>query len=198
MQNRFSEQADANQPWYALHVRSRHEKTVFAQLEAKQFKALLPLYKARNRWRDRWKVVELPLFPGYVFCSFHPGNHSPIVATSGVIDIVRIGSVPAAVDATEIEAIRRAASSPLPIQPCPTLIIGRRVVINDGPLVGVSGTLIEVRNGPRLLLSVELLRRSVLVEIAREWASPYEPVDHSRKTVQGVMHEAGSHIQQRG
>src|SRR5665213_4188560 len=88
--------------WYALHVRSRHEKSVHAQLAGKHQDVFLPTYFAENRWADRWRTVSLPLFPGYVFCRFDTNRRSAIMATSGVIDVVRMGSQPAAIDGAEI------------------------------------------------------------------------------------------------
>jgi len=158
--------------WYALHVRSRHEKSVRAQLEAKEYSVFLPLYPARNRWGDRWKTVDLPLFPGYVFCHFDSVDRSPVVATSGVIDIVRIGSDPAPIGSHEIDAIKLVADSHLPVEPYPSLAVGQRVVMQSGPLSGITGTLIEVRNNFRLVVSVQLLQRSVLVQIDQRWAAP--------------------------
>ena len=158
--------------WYALHVRSRHEKSVCAQLEAKDYTVFLPLYEARNRWGDRWKAVDLPLFPGYVFCHFDSVDRSHVVATSGVIDIVRVGSDPAPIENHEIDAIKLVADSRLVVEPYPSLAIGERVVMKSGPLSGITGTLLEVRNNFRLVVSVELLRRSVLVQIDQRWAVP--------------------------
>ncbi|MCU1335682.1 MAG: transcriptional activator RfaH [Bryobacterales bacterium] len=161
--------------WYALYVRSHHEKNVFAQLEAKQYNAFLPLYLARQKWADRWKTLPLPLFPSYVFCCFDATKRSPVLATPGVIGVVRFGSGPAPVDNNEIEAIRLITKSALLTEPYLGLVRGQRVKIVDGPLSGIAGTLTEIRKRPRLVVSVELLQRSVLVEIEREWAVPYEP-----------------------
>jgi transcriptional antiterminator NusG len=161
--------------WHALYVRSRHEKSVHAQLDAKSEDAFLPLYCGKHKWADRWKKVSLPLFPGYVFCRFDANRRSSVLATSGVIDVVRIGSQPAAIDACEIEAIRRVVECSLPTEPHAGLIKGARVMMSDGPLKGMSGTLTEVRNVLRLVMSVDLLCRSVLVEIDREWVIPCRP-----------------------
>jgi transcription antitermination factor NusG len=158
--------------WYALYVRSRHEKSVHAQLDAKSEDAFLPLYCGKHKWADRWKKVSLPLFPGYVFCRFDANRRSSVLATSGVIDVVRIGSQPAAIDACEVEAIRRVVKSSLPTEPHAGLIKGAPVMMSDGPLKGMSGTLMEVRKGLRLVISIELLRRSVLIEIDQDWVFP--------------------------
>ncbi|HYM08915.1 MAG TPA: UpxY family transcription antiterminator [Terriglobales bacterium] len=161
-------------PWYALHVRSRHEKSVSAQLQAKQFDVFLPLYPARHRWADRWKMLSLPLFPGYVFCRFDASAQSGVLATSGVIDVVRVGAQAAPVETSEIEAIHRVVNSPVLTEPYPTLVTGERVMLTRGPLSGLTGILVGIRNGLRLVISVELLRRSVLVEIERDWVVPSE------------------------
>jgi transcription antitermination factor NusG len=168
--NDMSECCEAR--WHALYVRSRHEKSVGAQLEAKAQNVFLPLYSSKHRWADRCKAVQLPLFPGYIFCHFNNNNRSSVLATSGVIDVVRIGSQPAAIDPGVIEAIRRAVNSPLQIEPHTDLVVGERVMMSEGPLKGLTGTLTEVRMRLRLVISVDLLCRSVLVEIDRAWVVP--------------------------
>ena len=157
--------------WYALHVRSRHEKSVWSQLESKAHEVFLPLYSSRQKWADRWKTVSFPLFPGYVFCRFNNQKRSSVLTTSGVIDVVRVGSQPAAIDSHQIEAIQRVLESQLPAE-SHDLIQGEPVTMSEGPLKGLAATLVEVRNGVRLVVSIELLRRSVLVEIDRDWVVP--------------------------
>ncbi len=164
-----------NLSWYALYVRSRQEKSVQAQLQAKAEDVFLPLYASRHKWADRWKTVSLPLFPGYVFCRFDAGHRSSVLTTSGVIDVVRSGSQLAPVADRDIEAIKRVVSSPLLAEPYPDLVPGESVTMRDGPLVGMSGTLMEVRKGLRLVVSVELLRRSILIEIDRDWVASNAP-----------------------
>jgi transcription antitermination factor NusG len=159
--------------WYALYVRPRHEKTVFSQLEAKQQESFLPLYRTRNWWADRWKTVSLPLFPGYVFSRFDFARRSSVLATPGVIDVVRLGSEPAPVETAQIEAIRLIVNSGAFIEPYPHLVRGDRVIMRGGPFSGLSGTLMVVRNSLRLVVSVEFLGRSVLVEIDRDRVAPF-------------------------
>ena len=161
--------------WYALYVRSHHEKCVSAQLESKHFDVFLPLSVSRRKWADRWKTLDLPLFPGYVFCQFDPLKRAAVLATSGVIDMVRFGNELAPIREDEIEAIRLVVSSSLDTEPYAGLVEGQRVMIIDGPLRGVAGTLIEIRKKLRFVVSVDLLQRSVLVEIEREWAVPCGP-----------------------
>lgn len=158
--------------WYALYVRPRHEKTVCSQLEAKEQETFLPLYRTRNKWADRWKTVSLPLFPGYVFCRFDIAYRSSVLAASGIVDVVRLGCEPAPVDTAEIDAIRLIVNSAAFAEPYPHLVKGDRVMMRGGPFNGLSGTLMEARNSLRLVVSVELLCRSVLVEIDRDWVVP--------------------------
>lgn len=155
--------------WYALHVRSRREKVVYTQLCAKQCDAFLPLYRARHKWVDRYKTVSLPLFPGYVFCRFTGPERSSVLATSGVIEVVQMGAIPAPIAESEIEAIRLAVEARLAVEPYEDLITGQEVTMQDGPLIGLRGKLVSVRKDLRLVLSVELLHRSVAVEIERDW-----------------------------
>ena len=161
--------------WFALHVRSRHEKTVHSQLEAKQQDVFLPLYSTRNKWGNRWRSVTLPLFPGYIFCRFDPADRYSVLATSGVIDIVRAGSEPAPIDTSEIEAVQLIVNSAVAAEPYPDLVKGQKVTLTEGPLTGLTGTLTQIRNSCRLVVSVELLCRSVSVEVNRDWVIPAEP-----------------------
>ena len=89
-----TERPEACPKWYALQVRSRHEKKVHAHLQAKSQDVFLPLYRASHKWADRRKTVHLPMFPGYVFCRFDTTLRHSVLATSGVIDIVRVGTGP--------------------------------------------------------------------------------------------------------
>ena len=139
------------------------------------FEECLPLYSARRKWADRFKTVEMPLFPGYVFCKFDRSTLVPILNTPGVIGIVRAGRTLLPVEEREIANLQALTNCGLKSEPWPYLAVGQRVRIEAGPLFGLEGLLVEVRKSPRLLLSVALLQRSVLVEIDREWVMPCVP-----------------------
>ncbi len=160
--------------WYALHVRSRHEKSVHTQLEAKRQDVFLPLYQVNHKWADRWKAVSLPVFPGYVFCRFDPALRYSVLATSGVIDVVRFGAEPAAIEDPEIEAVQLIARSEAPAEPYPDILKGQKMMISGGPLNGLIGTLAEIRNRLRLVVCVQILCRSVMVEVSRDWLVPLD------------------------
>lgn len=159
-------------PWFALQVRYQYESIVTAHLSGKGYEWLLPLYKRRRRWSDRIKEIEQPLFPGYVFCRFNPLNRLPILTTPGVSLIVGYGKIPAPIDESEISAIQSAVKSGLPTQPWPFVHIGQRVRIEQGPLCGLEGTLLESRGRHRLVLSVTLLQRSMAVQVDNAWVTP--------------------------
>src|ERR1700682_4995771 len=89
-------------PWFALQVRSRYENIVTAHLSGKGYESFLPLHKTRRRWSDRFKEIEQPLFPGYVFCRLNPFNRFPILTIPGVFLIVGVGKTPVPIDEDEI------------------------------------------------------------------------------------------------
>jgi transcription antitermination factor NusG len=162
-------------PWFALRVKSRSEKIVSTIARYKGFEEFLPLYHGRRRWSDRFKSVELPLFPGYVFCRINPEFRLPLLTIPGVLSFVGIGRLPAPIDDAEIEAIQKAIGTGRLAEPYPYLEVGQRVRLAEGPLAGLEGFLVEVRKQPRIAVSVSLLKRSVAVEIDRHWVRPLGP-----------------------
>jgi transcription termination/antitermination protein NusG len=158
--------------WYAFRVRPRHEKSVALQLREKREECFVPLVRQSRRWANRLTHLELPLIPGYVFCRSMRFGLLPILKTPGVVDVLRIGNSPVPIPSEEITALERAIRAALPIEPCPYVEIGQKVEIRSGPLAGVCGIVTERRNSKQLVLSVKLLRRSVLVHV--ELASIYE------------------------
>ena len=159
-------------PWFALQVKSRYENVVTAHLDGKGYEWFLPLYKCRRRWSDRFKEIECPLFPGYVFCRLNSFDRLPILITPGVVLIVGTGKTPVPIDETEIAAIQAAVGSGLPSQPWPFVQIGQRVRIEYGPLCGLEGVLLDFRGRHRLVLSVTLLQRSIAVQVEDAWVTP--------------------------
>ena len=158
--------------WYALCVRPRYEKLANLMLTNKGYETLLPLYKCRRRRPDRYREIQLPMFPGYLFCQFDPNVRLPILTTPGVLHVVGSGRAPIPIDRVELEAVRHLADSELLAEPHPYLEVGQKVYIQEGPLVGTVGILLAKKNSHRLIVSVTLLRRAVAVEIDRDWARP--------------------------
>ena len=162
-------------PWFAIRVRSQFEHRVAAVLAGKGYEWFLPEYKSRRVWSDRIKEIQLPLFPGYVFCRFDPHRRLPIVTIPGFVSIVGIGKSPIPIDDAEIVGIQAAVRSGLPSQPWPFLQIGQRVRIKYGPLCDLEGILLDFRGQSRLVLSVTLLQRSVAVNMDAAWVTPIPP-----------------------
>jgi transcription antitermination factor NusG len=159
-------------PWFALQVRGHYENIVTAHLGGKGYEWFLPLYKSQRRWSDRFKEIERPLFPGYLFCRLNPSNRLPILMIPGVVRIVGFGETLVPIDEPEIAAIQVAVKSGLPSQPWPFLQIGQRVRIEHGPLCGLDGVLLDFRGHCRLVLSVTLLKRSIAVQVDGAWVTP--------------------------
>jgi transcription antitermination factor NusG len=164
-----------NAAWYAVAVRSNFERIVTQSLMQKDYEVFLPTYLAKRRWSDRTKMVERALFPGYLFCRMEFERRVPLLNTPGVASIVGIGKCAAPVADAEIAAIQRIVQSGLPLAPWPFLKAGQFVYLNRGPLAGVEGIVIASKNSSRLVVSVEMLRRSMTVEIESDWAEPSQP-----------------------
>jgi transcription antitermination factor NusG len=120
------------------------------------------------------KTIEIPLFPGYVFCRPDLGAQMPIDAVPGVTGVVTFGARRAAVDHWELEAIRAVLTKGMVAQPWPFLKMGRKVAVERGPLKGVAGIIVRDKDLYRLVLSVTLLNSSIAVEIDRDWVSPMD------------------------
>jgi transcription antitermination factor NusG len=162
-----------NYSWFAINVHSKCESRVSSALRGKGYEEFPALYRGHRKWADRLKESEFPLFPGYVFCRFSPDERLlPILTTPGVRKIVGAGNRPIPIEEEEIAAIRTVIRSGLPSSSGPLVSVGSRVLIEDGPLKGIEGIAIFTERKHRLAISVELLHRSVVVEIEREWARP--------------------------
>ncbi len=158
--------------WFALTVKHQHERSVEGVLSASGVTTFLPLYRSRRQWSDRSKELDAPLFPGYVFGQFEPSQRARVLRTPGVSTIVGFGGLPAQVASHEIDGIRAALASKLPIGPWPYPKPGDRVRVESGPLRGVEGILLRESGALRLVLSVEMLQRSLAVEVEAAMVSP--------------------------
>jgi transcription antitermination factor NusG len=157
---------------YALYVRSHFERTTEEALKGKGYNAFSPFYTVLRKRPDRTKKVELPLFPGYVFCFFNPNRRLPILETPGVVKIVGRGNVPEPIRLAEIQSIQLVVESGCPVQPWPFLHEGQRVSIDAGPLSGIEGTLLRVKDKLHLVVSITLLQRSVSVVLDQDSVRP--------------------------
>jgi transcription antitermination factor NusG len=151
--------------WYAVYTRHQHEKKVAESFAGNGIETFLPLYDSARRWKDRTKQLSLPLFSCYVFLRAGIERRTEILSTPGVYSIVTAGKSLATIPHSEIEAIRRAIESPLPVAPHPFVRVGDRVRIITGPLLGIEGIVLREKGSFRLILSAALLEKSVAVEV---------------------------------
>jgi transcriptional antiterminator RfaH len=156
-------------PWFAILVRTGEEKSAALLLENGGYESFLPLSSCAGRYADGIEPTPLPLFPGYLFCRMNPQNRVPVLRTPGVIQIVGVSRTPIPVDEGEISAIQRAGKSGLATMPWPYLRAGIAARMEDGPLQGLTGIIVRIKFGMKLVLSVSLLQRSMAVEIDRSW-----------------------------
>jgi transcriptional antiterminator NusG len=161
--------------WYALRTRPKHEKMAASMLCGKGYESFLPVRTHAGQRTGRAKDISFPLFPGYLFCRFDVHARLPILTTPGVLYIVGSGRTPLPVPDVEVENVRRAVSSGMAPEACSYWEAGRRVYINGGPLQGVHGSLVQVKNAYRLVVSVTLLQRALSLEIDRNWAVAAAP-----------------------
>lgn len=166
--------ARGDQPWWALYTRHQHEKMVSEMLTTKGFEVFLPLYDSMRRWKDRKKMLSLPLFPCYVFVRGSLERKLQVVTTPGVHMILYRGEQLAVIPELEIQAIRAAVEGNLRVEPHPFMKCGDRVRVIRGSLAGVEGILARKKNLFRFVLSVNMLAQSVAVEID---VSDVEPVN---------------------
>lgn len=158
--------------WFALTVKHQHERRVEGVLSAHGMQTFLPVFRSRLSWSDRIKEREAPLFPGYVFSRFSLPERVSVLNTPGVARIVGFGGKPVPLEDAEVGNIRTAIQSKLTLGPWPYLQAGDRVRIERGPLRGVEGILLREKTGFRLVLGVEILQRSVAVEVDPELVTP--------------------------
>ncbi len=156
---------NGNLAWYAIRTRSRHEKLVHQQLDSRRVEAFLPLVERRRRWKDRWKNVDFPLFPGYCFARFPYQERLSVVTAVGVVQILGINGIAIPVPDHEIEAVRQLVTCTLPLDPHPYLKEGMEVEVVRGSLAGVRGILIRKGARARLVVAVNLIQQAASVEL---------------------------------
>jgi transcription antitermination factor NusG len=164
--------ASSTAAWFALTVKTQHESVTREGLENKGLDSFVPMFWSTRKWSDRTKRIQLPLFPGYVFCRFKPENRLPVLQTVGVRSVVGFGNEILPIPEEEIEQIRRMLSSGSPVEPWPYLQAGQRVRVHKGPLMGLDGVLVEVRSTYKIVVGIQLLQRSVAVQLDRCQVTP--------------------------
>ena len=151
--------------WYALYTCARHEKRVANQIERRNFSCFLPLYRSVRRWKDRRKELELALFPSYVFVRMELEKRLQVLQLPGVVRLVSFNGQPVALPADEIEALQERLSGNVKVEPHPYLRAGRRVRVRSGAMQGLEGIVVRRKDRCRVIFSIDLIQRSVAVEV---------------------------------
>jgi transcription antitermination factor NusG len=158
----------ASQAWFAVHTRSNCEKKVATQLGQREINCFLPTVKEVRLWSDRRKVIDQPLFPGYVFVRIPAEDQTrvAVLRTNGVAGFVGIQGQGIPIPDIEIESIQVLLSSKVPFEPYPFLHVGQKVRIRGGYLDGVEGILSAKNSDRSVVISVDLIQRSLAVRVS--------------------------------
>lgn len=150
--------------WYVVHTRSRHEKRVHELLGRKQVETFLPLYRSRRNWNGRSALVDLPLFPNYLFVRIPLSDRLSVLSLGGVAGLVSFQGAPVSLPDNDLERLRNCLSSMDP-EPIPYFNPGNRVRVVSGALAGLEGVVLREDGQTRFVLSIDLIMRSVVVNV---------------------------------
>ena len=156
------------QRWYALYTCANQEKRVAEQLNRRSVEHLLPLYDSLRRWKDRRVRLQLPLFPGYVFVRMALKDRLQVLRIPRVAYLVGFNGSPTPLQEAEVTTLRKclsAANSAGRIEPHPYLRAGQRARVANGPFQGMEGVVLHHKNGTRVIVSFDLIMRSMSVEV---------------------------------
>ena len=153
------------QRWYAAYTCANHEKRVATELGVREVEHFLPLYSSVRRWKDRRVKLTFPLFPGYVFVRLALRDRLRVVQIPSVARLVGFNGMPAALPDEELEILRAGLCQGLRAEPHPFMTVGRRVRITGGPFAGLEGVLKRKKSNLRVVISLNLIQRSVAVEV---------------------------------
>jgi transcription antitermination factor NusG len=160
--------ASADDPsWFAIQTRPRHEKKVSTELQGKGISVFLPLVSATRQWSDRRRLVEMPLFPQYVFVRIVQTSPTRIsvLRTTGVTSFVGIRGIGLPIPGDQIERVKTVLAHGIPVSPHPFLNVGQRICVRGGALDGVKGILTAVNGDHTLVVSVDLIQKSLAIRL---------------------------------
>ncbi len=163
--------------WYAAYTCANHEKRVAAELQARAVEHFLPLYSSARRWKDRRVRLELPLFPGYVFVRLALREKLRVLQIPSLVCLVGFNGQPAALPDEELESLRSGLALQLRVEPHPYLVAGRRVRVKSGPLAGLEGILVRRKGKSRVVLSLDVIMRSIVADLD---VVDLEPISQNR------------------
>ena len=160
-----SGQTELLDAWYALYTKHQHERSAADFLQKKGFQVFLPLFVTERRWKDRTKCVSLPIFPCYLFLRTSLDRKLEVLRTPGVFWLVESAGRACPVPESEIAEVRRIVQSRVRVEPHFYLTCGTQVRVRRGALTGLTGILVNVKSKNRVVVSLELLKKSIALEI---------------------------------
>lgn len=158
--------------WYAAYTLANHEKRVASELQVRSVEHFLPLYRSVRRWSDRRVQIDLPLFPGYVFVRLALRDRLHVLQIPSVVRLVGFDGSPAPLPDKEMEVMRSGLCQSSRAEPHPFLTVGRRVRITGGPFAGLTGVLKRHKNRVWVVVSIDLVRRSMIVNVQSTDVTP--------------------------
>lgn len=166
--------SQASLRWYAIHCRSNFERQVGIELAGRSLDYFLPCYEEVHQWKDRSKILSMPLFPSYLFARFEDvaSARLAVLRARGVVRILGSGRGIEPIPDEQIEAVRRLLSARVRCSECPYLREGMRVRVWRGALRGIEGFLVRLKNQSRIVISVELIAQSVSAEVNSDDVEP--------------------------
>jgi transcription antitermination factor NusG len=151
--------------WYAAQTWANHEKRVHNHLQQRTVESYLPVYTAVRQWKDRRVKLDIPLFPGYVFVRISLQDRLQVLQLPSVVRLVGFGGQPTPLPDHQIEALRQGLTHTVFMKPHPYLKVGQRARVKSGPLQGLEGILLRKKKLSRFIISLDLIMRSVSVEL---------------------------------
>jgi transcription antitermination factor NusG len=158
--------------WYAAYTRANHERRVAQELAERSVEHFLPQYQSRRKWKDREVELALPLFPGYVFVRMALERKLRVLQVPGVACLVSFAGKPVVVPAEEFARIQELLNRKVLATPHPYLSVGRRAHVLDGPFAGLEGIVVRRNKRNRLVISLDLIARSIAVELGEAKLEP--------------------------
>ncbi len=155
---------DAGPLWYAACTLPRHEKVIADRLIHWEVDTYLPLYRAVHRWNRRRAELDLPLFPGYLFVKMLISAKTHVLEQPGVVRLVSFNGKPADIPDHEIETLRSSLAI-CKAEPYPFLSVGKQIRIKSGPLAGLKGQVLRRKGRLRVIVSLEMIQRAVILEL---------------------------------
>lgn len=152
--------------WFALHVRTNKEQLTEWTLTKKGYEIFLPMMTETRLYCRKRKRFLVPCFKGYLFCKLDPLQRLDVLKTPHVYRVVGRGMIPEPIPDSELNAVKTLIAAGVPLEHCAYPSVGERVRIERGPLIGIEGVLLDLKNSRRIVVSITLLRRSVSVEVS--------------------------------